>query len=245
MLKKCFFLGKPLKFKNDVFIYPPTLNEAIGDDDGASFAEYQTILLLSRTELDDLYAEHKIDQSYDPFDFLMKNCRESSEFYDAMKEALAFFTKTTATVVEDSNVIFLGDISQAILSGATIDELDKFCYLNKDNFFEFQNLLRESIGTAPVDPSIDDEDERVVKMKCKVRKRKQIIAQKSGISFSTMIAAVCCMNPGITPLNIGEMSMASINRLFELGQKREEFNINVKVAMFDANVKPKYWISDK
>jgi hypothetical protein len=56
-------------------------------------------------------------------------------------------------------------------------------------------------------------------MKRKARERDRIKAKsgsKNGISLSTSLTAICCMGIGITPLNIGEMSYASISPIMTM-----------------------------
>jgi hypothetical protein len=66
----------------------------------------------------------------------------------------------------------------------------------------------------PEDPN---EDPRIRRIKEKARMRDRIKAKKGvqgeGISLHSLLVSICCMGIGITPLNIGEMSYASLNML--------------------------------
>jgi hypothetical protein len=71
----------------------------------------------------------------------------------------------------------------------------------------------------PPEPVNPNEDPRIARIKAKARERDRIKAKqgnKDGISLSTSLLAICCMGIGITPLNIGEMSYASIGPIMSM-----------------------------
>jgi hypothetical protein len=58
------------------------------------------------------------------------------------------------------------------------------------------------------------------------------------------------MGIGITPLNIGEMSYASIGSIMNMMQNKEKYDIDIRSLLAGADskkIKPTYWIrnSDK
>ena len=92
----------------------------------------------------------------------------------------------------------------------------------EDEFFDFQNVVRESMGEkrlVPPEPIDPNEDPRIRRIKEKARERDRIKAKqagKSGISLDTCLTAICCMGIGITPLNIGEMSYAAVGPIMRV-----------------------------
>jgi hypothetical protein len=88
-------------------------------------------------------------------------------------------------------------------------------------------------------------------MKELARKRDAIKAKqgsKDGITLTTSLVAICCMGIGITPLNIGELSYASIGPIMNTMQEKEKYDIDVRSLLAGADskkVKPKYWIRNK
>jgi hypothetical protein len=71
----------------------------------------------------------------------------------------------------------------------------------------------------PPEPVNPDEDPRIKAIKEKARARDRIKAKqasRNGISLLTCMVAICCMGIGITPLNIGEMSYASIGPIMKV-----------------------------
>ena len=58
------------------------------------------------------------------------------------------------------------------------------------------------------------------------------------------------MGIGLTPLNIGEMSYASVGTLMKMMQDKEKYDLDIRSLLAGADskkIKPKYWIrnSDK
>ena len=63
--------------------------------------------------------------------------------------------------------------------------------------------------------------------------------------MSTTLVAICCMGIGITPLNIGELSYASIEPIMNMMQEKEKYDIDIRSLLAGADskkIKPKYWI---
>lgn len=127
-----------------------------------------------------------------------------------------------------------------------IEKLDDFRRLTEADFFDFQNMIRESVGEKRIEPPNPNEDPRVARIKAKARYRDRIKAkQGGGLDFGATLAAICCMNLGINPLNIGELSYAAISTLIRYYQEKEKYDIDIRSILAGADskkVKPKYWI---
>jgi hypothetical protein len=55
------------------------------------------------------------------------------------------------------------------------------------------------------------------------------------------------MGIGITPLNIGEMSYASVGEIMKVMQDKEKYDIDIRSLLAGADskkIKPKYWIGN-
>jgi hypothetical protein len=55
------------------------------------------------------------------------------------------------------------------------------------------------------------------------------------------------MGIGITPLNIGEMSYASIQPIMRMLQNKEKYEVDIQSLLAGADskkIKPKYWIRE-
>ena len=130
-------------------------------------------------------------------------------------------------------------------------DMSKVKFLEEEDFFDFQNALRQSVGDKPVkppEPFNPDEDPRIRKIKEKARERDRIKARqgnKNGISLETCLVAICCMGIGLTPLNIGEMSYVALEAILRKYQEKEKYELDIDSLLAGADskkVKPKYWI---
>jgi hypothetical protein len=122
--------------------------------------------------------------------------------------------------------------------------------LTEDEYFNFQNAIRECIGKKPIEPPNPNEHPRIKEMKRKARyrdrvKEKQLAKSKDGISMFTSLVSICCMGLGITPLNIGEMSYIAMDSILRKYQEKEKYQLDIDSLLAGADskkVKPKYWI---
>ena len=84
-------------------------------------------------------------------------------------------------------------------------------------------------------------------MKAKARYRDRVKAKKgNGITLEDSMTSICCMGIGINPLNIREMSYASMNKLMSKFQQKERYDIDIRslIAGADAKqVKPQEWMN--
>jgi len=100
----------------------------------------------------------------------------------------------------------------------------------------------------PLPPPDPDEDPRVRRIKEKARLRdriKQRKGVKGGLDFYSTLVSICCMELGITPLNIGEMSYASISPIMKMYQDKMKYDLDTRQLLAGADSKkihPKYWI---
>ena len=246
------FIGEPLNFKNKIWIYPPKVKDVISNH---KFAMYQKILTITAEDIqDELKKAGKEMEVYPtPFEFLLGNCYNSKEFRELTIEAFEFFCHTKVAFLFEEKKMIIGDLEKLVQE---ISDASEIVYLLEDEYFDFQNAIREGMGDKPVkppEPFNPNEDPRIRRIKEKARERDRIKAKqagKGGISLDTCLTAICCMGIGITPLNIGEMSYAAIGPIMKTMQDKEKYDIDIRSLLAGADskkVKPKYWIrnSDK
>ena len=71
MIDERIFLGYPIEFKDICKIYPPTVNDVVGNKD---FLIYQSLFTMTQEELEDAYAaDERITQIPTPFQYLLMN----------------------------------------------------------------------------------------------------------------------------------------------------------------------------
>lgn len=240
MINEKVFLQIPLDFEKGVKIYPPTVKEVF---ENKYFPMYRQLLLSSQEDIEDTLVKEKPDlkQFPTPLDFLFGVIQDKKmEFL--VRKGFDFFIKDKITFLPKQKMIIIGDLQNKL---STIKNIEELPILNEENFLKFQNLLRLSIGEKKVEPPDPNEHPRIKKMKAKARERDRVKAKQNGTSFGVTLTSICCMGIGITPLNIGEMSYASVSAIIERYQAKEKYELDIQSMLAGAKgVQPKYWIRD-
>ncbi len=244
MINEMFFLKLPVDFKGKCKIYPPSINEILNNK---NFHLYEKILTFSQEEIEDEFVK---DQNYDnlqniptPLEFLLASSYNDKAFEKLARDAFRFFIKQDVTFFYEKKSVLVGNLEETIKDIKNINDL---VFLGEDEFFDFQNLIRESIGKAKVEKPNPNEDPRVKRIKAKARYRDKIKAKKGmGITLGTLLASICCMGIGITPLNIGEMSYVAVQDIMSTYQEKEKYELDIDTLLAGGDskkIKPKYWI---
>ena len=155
----------------------------------------------------------------------------------------------TAASSEDKNNAYEKLLSINLNKGKETS-LEELILLEEEDFFDFQNCIRNCLGMESRKPYIFETNEKIRKMKAKARYRDKIKAKQASKngeapSLSTLLASICCMGIGLTPLNIGEISYASMQKILNTYQKHEKYENDIKSLMVGAKAKEldfKYWI---
>ena len=242
MTNEAFFISLPVNFKNKCQIYPPILKEMLSNE---NFNIFRKLLTYSQEELEDDLV-NKIDSKEEiptPLEYLLASSYFNEEFEQLAKDAFKFFIKEDVTFLYDRKAILIGNLEEVVTKINTLDDL---VIIEENEQFEFQNLIRESLGEKPIEPPNPNEDPRVRRIKAKARYRDKIKAKKGmGLSLETIMESICCMGIGITPLNIGEMSYVAVTKILNRYQEKEEYRRDIDCLLAGADskkIKPKYWI---
>ena len=248
MIDSRVFLGYPIDFKDICQVYPPTVDDVVGNKD---FSIYQTLFTMTQEELEDAYAQdERIQQIPTPFQYLLINYYQSEEVREKIHDAFKQFIHEPVTIVPEIEMLLIGKSEDELDPNA---DLDNPRLLTEENFFDFQNMIRKVLGESVIEkPKKEEEDldPRIKRYKAKIRASEKMLAKKkakSAPTLGTLLAAICCMGIGITPLNIGEMSYACIHWLIGMYQQNEEYDIDIRALLAGADskkVKPKYWIKN-
>lgn len=241
MIKEEFLLKLPISFKNICEIYPPSVIDVVGLKD---FDIYRASLTLSQEEIDDAYAEEQANNSRipTPFEYLLVTYFREENMRQKILNGFEFFLKEPVAIIPELEIIIVGKKEEDI--DPDIDLVEPRI-INADNFFEFQNMIRNSMGLGSVEAPNPNEDPRVKRIKALGRKRERIKARRQKQSLGSLLSAICCMGIGLNPLNIGEISYASVGYLIETYQNKEAYDIDIRCLLAGADskkVKPKYWI---
>ena len=254
MINAATLIGEPLSFKNICLIYPPKVKDVVANP---AFHTYYKVLTLTQDELVEECKKRLGDKSLeneiiDPFEFLINCCYNNIDFKKITEEAFQFFLHEPVLFLYEEKKILIGSPESNLPKAKNVKDLP---FLDESNYFDFQNAIRNSYGVKPIQPPEPvnlNEDPRIRRMKEKIRERDRIKAKAAaegkstgGISLSTSLAAICCMGIGLTPLNIGELSYASIGPIMNMMQEKEKYDVDIRSLLAGADskkVKPKYWI---
>lgn len=232
-----FLFGYPVEFKHLCMVYPPKVYDSFNKH----FFLYSQILTLSQEEIEDEYVEKELDISnlLNPFEYLLNSAYNDTTLMGYIKEAFYFFIHEPVTFLYEQKQIIIGDVSK-------VESIKDLRILREEDYFDFQNLVRQAVGKQVVERPDPNEDPRVKAIKAKARYRDKIKAKKGmGLSLQSTLSSICCMGIGITPLNIGELSYAIIPVLLETYQAKEKYELDTDCLLAGADakkIKPKYWI---
>lgn len=238
------FLGIPIDFKGKCKIHPPLLKDALEDE---YFGFYRSLLCISQEEIEDESIQKNPDCTnfLTPIEYLLAACYQSPEIKKIMLKGFQLFLGVPVTFMFQLKAILIGDLKEVM---KTTNSLNDLVMIKEEDYFDFQNAVRLSLGEKPIDPPNPNEDPRIKRMKAKARYRDKIKAkQGGGLSLQTSLEAICCMGIGLTPLNIGDVSYAAIGAIIERYQMKEKYDIDIKSLLAGAKankVNPVYWIKN-
>lgn len=246
MSKEKFFLGQPCSFKKTIQVFPPLVKDVVSNQ---LYGTYCQILTYSQEEVEDEFVEaHRELESYPtPIEFLLNNSYHNKDYERIAKQAFKFFIHQEVNFFYEQKMIVVGNLEEVLKTASSIEDL---IIIKEEDFFDFQNLVRQSIGKKEVEPPNPNEHPRIKEMKRKARyrdrvKAKQAAKSKDGISLFTTLVSICCMGLGITPLTIGEMSYVAMESILRKYQEKEKYELDIDSLLAGADskkIKPKYWI---
>ena len=243
MINDKIFLGYPIPFKDICHIYPPKVKDIVSSDEAV---QWQALFTMSQEELDDAYRnEDKTVMTPNPFTYLLLMYYSEEDKRSLVLNGFKQLLHEPVTIIPEMEIIVIGIEEENLDPDIHLIEPR---LLDAENYFDFQNLVRDAMGLNRVEPPDPDEDPRVKRIKAKSRYREKVKAKKNlGPKFGTLLAAICCMGIGLNPLNIGEMSYANVVWLIEMYQQKEAYEIDIRSLLAGADskkVKPKYWIKN-
>lgn len=240
MINLQFFVGAPAEFQNVCLVYPPKIKEVVSN---SKFGAYTHLLTLTQEEIEDDCVKRGEDINYmlNPFEYLLNVSYRNEVMKELVEGAFFFFTHEPIITLYEDKKIIIGELKDKA-------SLTNLRYISEENYFGFQNMIRDAIGAKIVEPPNPNENPRIKAMKAKARLRDKIKAKQGGnLSLESTLSSICCMGIGLNPLNIGELSYACLPILVPRYQAKEKFDLDTRSLMAGADrkkVKPKYWISN-
>ena len=247
MSKELFFLCEPVQFKPGIKIYPPTVRDVITNNHYGVFGK---LLTYSQEDIEDEFLEAKktLEKYPTPIEFMLNNAYHNKEYHTLCREAFKFFVHEEVTFLYEQKLIVIGSLEEVLKNAKSMDDL---ILIKEEEFFTFQNIIRECIGKKPIEPYVENENPAIAEIKRKARRRDRLKEKQAakgkggGISLYTMMVSICCMGLGITPLNIGEMSYVAFESIMHKYQEKEKYDLDIRSLLAGADskkVKPQYWI---
>lgn len=242
MINPSFFTGRPVRFNDICEVYPPKVKDILDNKD---YPVYKKLLLSSQEDIEDEWVEQKfpIEELPTPLEYLFLMAASDARIKDIALEAFKFFIHQSVFFLPDQKKILIGDLQTALQDAKSVEDLK---FLDESNYFEFQNLLRQSIGEKQVEIYNPDENPKIKYFKAKARLRDRVKAKsKDALNLGSTLAAICCMNLGLNPLNIGELSQAAIAVLIRYYQEKDKYETDIKALLAGADkkkIKPQSWI---
>ena len=248
MIDERILLGFPIDFKGICQIYPPTVNDVVGNKD---FGIYQSLFTMTQEELDKAFLQdERVTQVPTPFKYLLINYYQDEKVRQKIHEAFTFFIHEPVTIVPEIEMLLIGKSEDELDPNVDLEEPR---LLTEENYFEFQNIVRQVMGTEAEkkpDPEEENLDPRIKRYKMKIKQSEELLKKKKSKqapTLGTLLTAICCMGIGLNPLNIGEISYACVHWLITMEQQKEEYDIDIRALLAGADskkVKPKYWIKN-
>ena len=241
-MNPAIFIGEPLHYKHNIKIYPPKVKDVVANP---RYNQYISFFTTSQEDIWDMIAEKEGDIPKDaptPFELMLINCNSSKMIMEIAEEAFEFFTHEKVSIRPEGKLVLFMDGFE------DIKEISELRILEEDDFFTFQNLIRQVIGDKIKEAPIKDENPHVALIKAKGRRRDRLVRKKgnsSSISLTTMLAAILCMRVGVDLLSIGEIPYPALSVLFAMGQDKEKYQVDIQLIAGGADakkIKPKNWI---
>ena len=247
MSKELFFLCQPKEFKPGIKIYPPTVSDIVINE---HFGQYSMLLTYSQEDIEDefLNIKKKLDVYPTPIEFMLNNSYHNKQYEELCKAAFKFFIHEEVTFLYEQKIIVIGNIQEILKTAQSLNDL---VVINEEEFFDFQNAIRECMGKKPLEKPDPNIDPRIAEIKRRSRRAERLKAKQTakgkgdGITLYTTLVSICCMGLGITPLNIGEMSYVALEAILRKYQEKEKYDLDIDSLLAGADskkVKPKYWI---
>lgn len=242
MINARFLLGYPENFGNVCKVYSPKIKDILND---INYPVYRKLLLSSQEDIEDEYTELNLPMENvpTPLQYLFVMIETDQRIKPMVQKAFEFFIHEPVTLVSEKCIIVVGDLTEELKNVKSIEDLR---LITEDNYFELQNKMRESLGEKAVEPYNPNENPKIKYFKAKARLRDRVKAKsKDSLTLGATLASICCMDLGLNPLNIGELSQAAVSILIRYYQEKTKYDIDIQSLLAGADskkVKPKNWI---
>lgn len=172
-------------------------------------------------------------------EYLLMSAGYDDKFFLDLKNAFSTFLKKEILISLKNKMIIVGNPQDQTV-------------INTDNFAEFQLGVRATCHLRIKEPPPEDETpmQRKFRLKREQRDRvKEKQAQKNddgtGAEFADILSSLCLMESGVSPFNVGKLTIYQVKELLERAQAKEGYHTELDILMAGGDpkkIKPKYWI---
>lgn len=236
-MKEEAFIGYPINFQDICLVYPPKNKEIVAFG-YQKFMVMTQLLTQTQDDIDDGLVDAKLDQNPTPFQQLFLQIALYPQMKPRIQEIFRLFVRADTTFLLDVPAIVVGDLKEKRM-------------LTEENFFDFQNVVRAVIGNKMVEKPNPNENAKIKRFKALQRQRDRIKAkQNKGDApkeLLSLMTSACLMCPGITPINVGEITYMATKSLIDRFATKDQYE--TELASLLAGAKPdgkkqSYWIRD-
>lgn len=233
-IKEQAFIGVPSVLPDVCKIYPYTLKEIISM---GTFNYNKDLSLLTLTEQDilniinsKLQGQQQI-QEIDVLEYLIKSASFNNTFLLELQNAFATFVKEDILVLSKINAILVGPPAEKRM-------------ITKENFSDFQNILRIQNKKAIKEPPPENESAWEKKMRLnreRVAEAKRKKAKKEGTEQTLLDQLEIAMTYGI---DIDKCTLFAFYRLLQRHQMKEKWQQDLQMICAGADstkLKTQYW----
>lgn len=233
------FFGAAINYNDICWVYPLQIKDIIsmGQD---NYNQYLSILCADIREVQHLMKEEGVseeDLHDNIFDYLMVQSMYDSTFFVKLNEAFSTFIREEVHFLFEQKEILIGT------------DMDRQRTFTKENFNDFQNILRAQ-NVLPV-PEPIPENETPMARKFRLRreqvaeaKRKQAQRNGEAISLFDSISTLMTFNPGVTFDSIKNLTIYQFKNLLARAQAKYKYDLDIRMIAAGADpkkIKPKHW----
>lgn len=236
--------GAAINFNDICWVYPLKMKEIIGMGQEI-YNEYLTLLVSDIREIQKDLKKAGVPENEMPtstFDYLLIQAQVASQFGGNTNTFLVKLQKAFSTFIREK--VHFSYETQEIFIGDNFSQS-----LNRDNFEDFQNIIRAQ-NQLPV-PEPIPKNENPMERKFRLRreqvaeaKRRQALKNGENISLFDSISTLVCFNVGVTFENVGDLTMYQFKNLLTRAQAKYKYDLDIRMIAAGADpkkIKPKHW----
>lgn len=227
--------GMAINFNDICYVYPLTIAEilSIGKDNYDRYLQYLTI------EKDNIQKEllEMKENELTPLDCLLLQCSFDNTFLVELQKAFYTFIKERVRFSLETKEIFIGE------------DFSEKRIINKDNFEDFQNIIRaqnclEVKKPIPKNENYMQKKFRLAREKREAAKKKQALKNGETISFMDSIFSLICYGIGFNFEDIKKLTIYQFNKISMRAHAKYVYDMEIRMLAAGADpkkIKPKSW----